>query len=156
MEALESNQQDLAEALYEQVSVLTHQAAVFYFTGCGCRREIGRMARRTPWQPEEGTGHCTVQPPSVAAGLCFSSVQDVRLHMAAGGNFEHVALTLYQCGTLQVGAGLTIDCITQSVERHTTGLASSRASSAVCGRVLPRLPAMRSTTNPVMSLAAEP
>jgi hypothetical protein len=28
--------------------------------------------------------------------------QDARLHMAAGGNFEHVALTLYQCGTLQV------------------------------------------------------
>lgn len=48
MEALESNQQDLAEALYEQ---------------------------------------------------------DVRLHMAAGGNFEHVALTLYQCGTLQYVMG---------------------------------------------------
>lgn len=28
MEALESNQQDLAEALYEQVSVLTQQAPV--------------------------------------------------------------------------------------------------------------------------------
>ncbi|PRW56145.1 puromycin-sensitive aminopeptidase isoform X1 isoform A [Chlorella sorokiniana] len=31
--------------------------------------------------------------------------QDVRLHMAAGDNFEHVALTLYQCGTLQYVMG---------------------------------------------------
>ena len=86
------------------------------------------MARRTPWQPAEGEEHC-----SVATVLCFAAVQDVRLHMAAGGNFEHVALTLYQCGTLQVGGGLAIDCITQSVERHTAGRVSSRASSAVCG-----------------------
>ncbi len=38
--------------------------------------------------------------------LCtLPAVQDVQLHMAVGDNFEHVALTLYQCGTLQVGAG---------------------------------------------------
>lgn len=32
-------------------------------------------------------------------------LQDARLHMAAGGHFEHVALTLYQCGTLQYVMG---------------------------------------------------
>ncbi|KAI3436463.1 hypothetical protein D9Q98_005880 [Chlorella vulgaris] len=32
-------------------------------------------------------------------------VQDASLHMAAGGNYEHVALTLYQCGTLQYTMG---------------------------------------------------
>ena len=33
-------------------------------------------------------------------------VQDARLHMAAGGSPEHVALVLYQCGTLQARQGV--------------------------------------------------
>ncbi|KAL4457427.1 hypothetical protein ABPG75_012292 [Micractinium tetrahymenae] len=32
-------------------------------------------------------------------------MQDAKLHMAVGSNFEHVALTLYQCGTLQYVMG---------------------------------------------------
>lgn len=71
--------------------------------GVCCCTLLGHAVASWPRRPQPAS--VCWRADSAAALLAPRHPQDARLHMAAGGNFEHVALTLYQCGTLQVGGG---------------------------------------------------
>lgn len=100
MTALESDQQELAETLYVQVCGGEHLPAWVRAPCLGVCLPLRAAAAAIPRR----VAHAAAPAPPPAP-------QDARLHMAAGGNYEHVALTLYQCGTLQVcvgGGGLCV------------------------------------------------